>query len=82
MRLDSAADADIVGAMLEQPSCFIAGEHDFVRDMLPGVDLFASPGMACSDFRGSTIVRGAGHWVQQEAPAAVNRALDAFLTGL
>ena len=82
MRLDGAADADIVGAMLDQPSCFIAGEHDFVRDMLPGVDLFESPGAACSDFRGSTIVPGAGHWVQQEAPDTVNETLDAFLTGL
>lgn len=35
MRLDGAADADIVGASLDQPSCFIAGEHDLVRDMLP-----------------------------------------------
>jgi pimeloyl-ACP methyl ester carboxylesterase len=82
MRLDGAADADIVGASLDQPSCFIAGEHDFVRDMLPGVDLFKSPGATCSDFRGSTIVQGAGHWVQQEAPATVNQTLDAFLTGL
>lgn len=82
MRLDGGADTDIVGASLDQPSCFIAGEHDFVRDMVPGVDLFKSPGATCSDFRGSTIVPGAGHWVQQEAPAAVNQALDAFLTGL
>ena len=82
MRLDGPSDADIVGAMLDQPSCFIAGEHDFVRDMLPGVDLFKSPGAACSDFRGSTIVQGAGHWVQQEAHASVNQTLDAFLTGL
>lgn len=82
MRLDGAADTDIVGAMLDQPSCFIAGEHDLVRDMLPGVDLFDSPGAACSDFRGATIVQGVGHWVQQEAPATVNQALDDFLTGL
>jgi pimeloyl-ACP methyl ester carboxylesterase len=82
MRLDGGADADIVGALLDQPSCFIGGEHDFVRDMVPGVDLFKSPGVTCSDFRGSTIVPGAGHWVQQEAPAAVNQTLDAFLTGL
>jgi len=82
IRLDRAANADIVGAMLDKPSCFIAGEHDFVRGILPGVDLFASPGAGCSDFRGSTIVHGAGHWVQQEAPGAVNQALEAFLTGL
>jgi len=82
MRLDGAADADIVGAAIDQPSCFIAGEHDPVKAMLPGVDLFESPGAACTDFRGSTIVPGAGHWVQQESPAAVDRALDEFLAGL
>ena len=50
-----------------------------MRDMPPGVDLFKSPDAACSDFRSSTLVQGAGHWVQQEALAIVNQALDAFL---
>jgi pimeloyl-ACP methyl ester carboxylesterase len=26
--------------------------------------------------------RGCGHWVQQEAPIAVNRALDTFLDAI
>jgi pimeloyl-ACP methyl ester carboxylesterase len=50
--------------------------------MLPGTDLYADPGAACTDFRGATIVPGAGHWVQAEAPAATNDALDAFLSSL
>jgi hypothetical protein len=33
--------------------------------VIPGVDLFATAGQFCSDVRGSTIVDGAGHWVQQ-----------------
>ena len=37
--------------------------------MLPGTDLYADPGAGCTDFRGATIVRGAGHWVHQEAPS-------------
>jgi pimeloyl-ACP methyl ester carboxylesterase len=82
MRLDGAANADIVGATLDQPSCFIGGEHDLVRHLVPGVDSYRSPGAWCSDFRGSTIVPGIGHWVQQEAPKRVNEALDAFLGGL
>jgi pimeloyl-ACP methyl ester carboxylesterase len=76
---DVAASADIIGATVDQPSCFVAGDRDPVRSILPGVDSFADPGAACTDFRGSTIVAGAGHWVQQEAPAEVNAALDAFL---
>jgi pimeloyl-ACP methyl ester carboxylesterase len=34
------------------------------------------------DHRGSTIVAGAGHWVQQESPHEVNAALVAFLHSL
>jgi pimeloyl-ACP methyl ester carboxylesterase len=31
------------------------------------------------DLRGSVLVEGAGHWLQQERPAEVNAALIAFL---
>jgi len=82
MALDPATSADIVGATVDQPSCFVAGARDPVRSMIPGVDGYADPGAACTDFRGSTIVEGAGHWVHQEAPAAVDAALDAFLDSL
>jgi pimeloyl-ACP methyl ester carboxylesterase len=34
------------------------------------------------DFRGATVIDGAGHWTQQEAPTAFNRALLGFLAGL
>jgi len=65
-----------------QPSCFIAGSRDLVRTFVPGTDMFETAGQFCSDFRGTTIVEGAGHWVQQEAPGAVNEALLGFLDGL
>ena len=79
LAFDVEASSDIVGATVDQPSCFIAGELDPVRGMIPGVDAFADPGGACTDFRGTTLIGGAGHWVNQEAPRAVNEALDAFL---
>ncbi len=69
-------------ARISQPSCFIAGTRDGVRYMVPGMDLFAAPGAFCTDFRGATLIEGEGHWVQQEAPAAVNAALLDFLGGL
>ena len=50
--------------------------------LLPGSDMFEDPGAGCTDFRGSTIIPGVGHWVQQEAPAETNAALDAFLATL
>jgi pimeloyl-ACP methyl ester carboxylesterase len=65
-----------------QPACFIAGERDPVRAFVPGMDLYADAGAACADFRGSTILPGIGHWVQQEAPAETNAALERFLKGL
>jgi pimeloyl-ACP methyl ester carboxylesterase len=34
------------------------------------------------DHRGTVIVEAAGHWVQQEKPEEVNRALLGFLAGL
>ena len=67
---------------VDQPACFIAGSRDPVRWMLPGADSYEDPGAACTDFRGKTIIEGAGHWVHQEAPDEVNAALDAFLDSL
>jgi pimeloyl-ACP methyl ester carboxylesterase len=80
--LDGTEDADIIGATVDQPSCFIGGELDPVRAMVPGGDLYADPGAGCTDFRSTTIIDGAGHWVHHEATAATNAALDAFLDSL
>lgn len=79
---DAATVGDLAGATVDQPACFIAGSLDPVRGMLPGVDSYEDPGVACTDFRGKTIIGGAGHWVHQEAPDEVNAALDAFLDSL
>ncbi|HSH11649.1 MAG TPA: alpha/beta hydrolase, partial [Ilumatobacter sp.] len=67
---------------LTQPAVFVAGALDGVRDFVPGIDLFDRAPVACLDFRGSTIVPGVGHWVQQEAPDVVNAALTEFVEGL
>ena len=34
---------------------------------------------ACTDMRGCHLVKGAGHWVQQEQPESVIRLLIDFL---
>lgn len=80
--LDHQELAPYRGKTLDMPTCFIGGERDPVRTFVPGVDAFAAAGMACTDFRGSTIIPGVGHWVQQEAPAETNAALERFLNGL
>ncbi|MEO1057538.1 MAG: alpha/beta hydrolase, partial [Actinomycetota bacterium] len=82
LAVDPEDNADVVGAQITQPSVFIGGARDPVRNMVPGSDAFADPGGGCADFRGATIIDGAGHWVQQEAPAEVNAALDEFFAEL
>jgi pimeloyl-ACP methyl ester carboxylesterase len=67
---------------IRQPSCFIAGSRDPVRHFVPGRDLYEDVGRHCLDLRFSTIIEGAGHWVQQEAPKQVTEALLEFLATL
>jgi len=80
--LDSTDLTGLQGRKLTQPTCFIGGDKDAVRHMVPGADIYADPGSGCVDFRGSTLIPGIGHWVQQEAPAATNSALEDFLDSL
>lgn len=80
--IDHAELADFDGALIAQPAFFIGGEKDGVRAFIPGMDLYADTGAFCSDFRGAEIIPRAGHWVQQEAPEATNKALHGFLNGL
>jgi pimeloyl-ACP methyl ester carboxylesterase len=63
---------------VEQPALFLTGERDPVRRFMPAE---AMNGWV-SDLREEIVVAGAGHWVQQEEPAAVNAALLRFLGGL
>ncbi|MBI5089535.1 MAG: alpha/beta hydrolase, partial [Actinobacteria bacterium] len=65
---------------LTMPSYFIGGSLDPVNLMDPsGVERMQNvlPG-----FRGSAVIEGAGHWMQQEAPQAFNNALLGFLHSL
>jgi pimeloyl-ACP methyl ester carboxylesterase len=68
----------LAGAKLTVPSAFITGSQDPVRIMSPEAIMDDH----VTDHRGNTLVDGAGHWVQQEAPDEVNAALIAFLSSL
>ena len=62
------------------PTYFVAGSRDVVLVMDPGgVERMSQ---TLPNFKGATIIAGAGHWVQQEAPAETNAALLAFLSTL
>jgi pimeloyl-ACP methyl ester carboxylesterase len=65
------------GRTIDVPACFIGGASDWGVYQKPG-DFERMPG-ACTQFRGATLIEGAGHWVQQEQPARVSERLIAFL---
>ena len=68
---------DIPASAYTMPTGFITGSLDPVNFMMPG----AAEEMAqvLPDFRGVTVVEGAGHWVQQERPEETNAALLSFV---
>jgi pimeloyl-ACP methyl ester carboxylesterase len=66
------------GAKIEVPSLFVGGSLDPVLQMSP-------PSIQddwLTDHRGSVLIDGAGHWVQQEEPQQVNAAILGFLDQL
>ncbi|GAA1827495.1 alpha/beta hydrolase [Pseudonocardia ailaonensis] len=67
--------ARLAEAKVEAPSLFVCGADDPVLSIRPPA---AQEGWL-SDHRGSVLVEGAGHWVQQEKPDEVNAALLGFL---
>ena len=66
------------GRSIDVPSCFISGRQDWGTYQRPGV-FEAMQTKACTRMIGCHLVDGAGHWVQQEQPAAVSQLLLAFL---
>ncbi len=69
------------GRRIEVPALYIAGAKDWGTFQRPG-HFEAMQRSACADLRGCHLVDGAGHWVQQEQPAEVNRLLVDFLAGV
>jgi pimeloyl-ACP methyl ester carboxylesterase len=71
---------DIPVSVIAMPSCFIGGHNDAVIASRPGyVEAMEA---TLPNYRGTTLIDGAGHWTQQEAPEAFNAALLGFLRSL
>jgi pimeloyl-ACP methyl ester carboxylesterase len=60
---------------IDQPALFLTGERDPVRQFMPAEVM---DGWVL-DLREKIVVPGAGHWVNQETPDAVNEALMKWL---
>jgi pimeloyl-ACP methyl ester carboxylesterase len=71
---------DLPVSRYSMPTGFITGSLDTVNVMMPGgIERMAA---VLPDFRGATVVDGAGHWVQQERPVETTTALVTFLASL
>lgn len=69
------------GKCIDVPALFISGASDWGTYQKPG-EFERMQASGCAQLRGVHLVPGAGHWVQQEQPAAVSRHLLDFLQGL
>lgn len=70
------------GQPIRQPSQFIAGSRDGVLRFPAAKSQLEAYPTTLPGLRGSHILDGAGHWIQQERASEVNRLLIEFLKGL
>jgi pimeloyl-ACP methyl ester carboxylesterase len=74
------ADFDLfAGRRIKGPALFLAGDRDWGIHQNPGA-LEAMGQRAGADWRGTELIPGAGHWVQQERAEAVAARLIRFAT--
>ena len=77
--LNAAQLALFSGLKMKPPFLFLAGEKDWGVYQFPGA-LETMEKEASCDYRGTVLIPGAGHWVQQEQPEQVNRIILDFLS--
>jgi pimeloyl-ACP methyl ester carboxylesterase len=69
--------APMQGRPVEVPAMFIGGEHDVGTWW--GAEAIARAPEVIPNWRGSRVLKGAGHWVQQERAAECNQIILEFL---
>lgn len=70
------------GLRVQVPALYLVGERD-TGLAIPGMrEIIAAMPQLAHDLRGAQVIPQAGHWLQQEAPEAVNEALIGFIRGL
>lgn len=74
--------APFTGAQVKVPALYVAGDRDLVVTA-PGMDqLLRNLPQLIPFLRGPVMLRGCGHWTQQERPADVSADMIDFLRGL
>src|SRR5579871_2502286 len=68
------------GAKITQPTLFIGGDKDAVMDFLG--DAYSALERNVPLLKKKVLLKGVGHWTQQERPDEVNRLLIDFLRSL
>ena len=64
------------------PAMFIAGDRDPVLTIIPGANMMETMKPNVPDLREVVMIKGAGHWTQQESPAEVSEAMIRFARSL
>lgn len=70
--------AVFAGCTIDVPAMFMGGQSDWGVYQTPG-GLERVEQRLCSQYQGTVLVEGAGHWVQQEQPEKVSRILIDFI---
>jgi len=81
-QIDFSDSLAFVDCKLAQPACFIGGERDIVRHMIPGMDMYDGIVDGYDNLCLQRLLPGVGHWVQQEQPERVSDLLLDFLKHL
>lgn len=68
------------GGKLRVPTAFITGANDWSSYLDPGS--IQAYNESCTDFRGTTIIPNAGHWIPEEQPNLLCEAIVSFLKTL
>ena len=72
----------LAGKKIEVPCSYISGRKDWGTYQEPGAIEKMESSQVCADYRGTTIIEGAGHWVPQERPKEVSKAILEFINSL
>ena len=70
----------LIGAKIQQPTLFVAGEIDAV--VLMYGEQIKTLGQNIPNLKKKVMIPGAGHWIQQERPSEVNEQVIEFLKDL